>query len=693
MNIDMAMFHQAFFEEATDLLADLEGYLLRLEEAPNDLELLNCIFRCAHSLKGGGATFGFADIAHFTHGLETLLDKLRTGAAHADAMIIQLLLESLDQLKALLAVARGEREDARSSEPLINRITAAIAACDGTLAGTPNSATGEGEAWGLFEPQAQPTGFHLHFRPGEKTLRQGSDPLLLMAEVCDLGATSGLRCDTSLLPSLAELDPEGCWLAWELDIETEVSESQIREVFNFVADESELQITPTVAGESVPETPAERGPIAEAGACMPIDVEAAADTQPVVGATGVPGSAPKGAEAHTLRVATDKVDKLINLVGELVINQSMLAEATQNFSMDRLPLLLEAVNAMERACRELQERVMAVRMLPIKHAFGRFPRLVRDAATACGKRIELKMSGEDTELDKSVIEAIGDPLTHLVRNAVDHGLEGPDDRRAAGKPECGTVTLHAYHEGGSIVVEVADDGRGLDRECILRKAVERGMVAEGDTPPDEAIYNFIFQAGFSTAAQVSDLSGRGVGMDIVRQAIAGLGGSITLNTKLGEGTRFRARLPLTMAILEGLSLLVGDEVYILPLVQIVESIRPQKGDVRTIAGADEIALVRGEALPILRLYELFGSTPRVTDPTQGLLVIVENEGRRAALLVDELIGQSQVVIKSLESNYRKVEGVAGATILGNGRVALIMDVPALMRARGLGQWGESLCAA
>ena len=384
-------------------------------------------------------------------------------------------------------------------------------------------------------------------------------------------------------------------------------------------------------------------------------------------------------ETQTLRVATEKVDRLINLVGELIINQSMLNEVIQDFSMAKLPRLIEAVGEMERASRELQERVMAVRMLPIKHAFGRFPRLVHDLSVSCGKRVELKTSGEETELDKTVIEAIADPLTHLIRNSIDHGMETPEARRLVGKPETGLVALHAFHEGGNIVIEVSDDGRGLNREKILKKAIERGLISEGETLTDDAANNLIFHPGFSTAEKVTDVSGRGVGMDIVKQSVQGLGGSISLSTVSGAGTRFRIRLPLTMAILEGLSLSVGSEVYILPLTSIVESIRPKPGDARVIAGQSEVVLVRGEVLPILRLYQVFGAQPFVTEPTQGLLVIVENDGRKVVLLVDELIGQSQVVIKSLESNYRKVEGIAGATILGDGRVALILDIPGLIR--------------
>ena len=677
MNLDMTMFHQAFFEEAADLLADLEGCLLRLEETPTDLELLNTIFRCAHSIKGGSATFGFTDIAHFTHGLETLLDKVRNGQIGVEATLTQLLLESQDQMLRLLAVARGESASAPNSTALIARIEAAIRgdeapATSPTQAGPTEPVNG---AWGVF---SLPCRYHLRLAPGSDTLRSGADPLLLIGHLAEAGEVLAIVCDFSKLPPLADLDPETLYLAWEIDLRSDWEPSRILEIFEFIADESVITLDKVAeeassAAETAPETAPSVLALPAAPAEPPAGLKPSDSSAPAIRTTAPP------AEAQTLRVATDKVDKLINLVGELVINQSMLNEVVQDFTMAKLPSLIEAVAEMERASRELQERVMAVRMLPIKHAFGRFPRLVRDLAAAVGKKIDLQMSGEDTELDKGVIEAIADPLTHLVRNSVDHGLETPEERRAAGKSELGHVTLHAVHEGGSIVIEVADDGKGLNKERILQKAVERGWISESETLPDETIYNYIFQPGFSTAAAVTDLSGRGVGMDIVKQGVNALGGTITLSSTPGQGTCFRIRLPLTMAILEGLSLSVGDETYILPLTSIIESIQPKSADIRRIAGGSEVVLVRGEVLPILRLYQEFGTPPRSTDPTQGLFVIVENENRKVALLVDELIGQSQVVIKSLETNYHKVAGIAGATIMGNGRVALILDVPALVR--------------
>ena len=693
MNLDMTMFHQAFFEEATDLLEGLEGQLLRLEETPEDPELLNTIFRCAHSIKGGSATFGFTDIAHFTHGLETLLDRLRNGQLQVTQSLVQLLFESLDQMKALLAVAQGEEAHAPDATVLIARIEAAIAQVqsDAPAPVAPEPAPSESVPSPAIAGTPTQTRYHLHFVPGADILRQGADPILLLSRLAMAGETVSITCDFSRLPSLVTLEPETCSLGWDIEFLSDWDTDRILDVFEFVADESELTLTAEAFGirrsalVSEPETPPHEDTDVEPDNTQcPTTPDASVAQRPTPSTPNAPVAKPS-VETHTLRVSTDKVDKLINLVGELVINQSMLHEVIQDFSMAKLPRLIETVAELERASRELQERVMAVRMLPIKHAFGRFPRLVRDLAASCGKQIELKTQGEDTELDKTVIEVIADPLTHLVRNSIDHGLETPEDRRVAGKTDLGTIILNAFHEGGNIVIEVSDDGRGLNRDRIYRKALERGLIAETDpVPSDEILYNYIFHPGFSTAAKVTDLSGRGVGMDIVKQAILALGGSISLSSVPEKGTRFRIRLPLTMAILEGLSLSVGDEVYILPLTSIIESIRPKPGEVRRIAGQAEVAQVRGEILPILRLHEILGAITEVTDPTRGLLVIVENDGRKVALLVDELIGQSQVVIKSLESNYRKVDYIAGATILGDGRVALIIDVPGLVRGHHTG---------
>ena len=378
------------------------------------------------------------------------------------------------------------------------------------------------------------------------------------------------------------------------------------------------------------------------------------------------------------------MDRVINLVGELVITQSIVAQTIANFSLDQLPRLTEAVAQMDRHARELHERMLAVRMLPIKTLFSRFPRLVRDLTAAVGKQAVLETVGEDTELDKTVIERIGDPLTHLVRNAIDHGLERPEDRVLAGKPERGVVRLEAYQQGGSIFIEVADDGKGLDRDRIVAKAVQNGLIAHDQVLSDEEAFALVFRAGLSTAEKVTEVSGRGVGMDVVKRNVEGLGGSISIRSEAGKGTCFTIKLPLTLAIMDGQSLRVGEQVYILPLTVIVESIRPVASAVHRVLDHGETVTVRGHVLPVIRLHAVFGVPPRTTDLTEALVVIVEHEARLAALMVDELLGQQQVVIKSLEANFQKVEGIAGATILGDGRVALILDVPGLVALARMG---------
>lgn len=672
MNIDVSTFRQAFFEEAEELLADFEDGLLRLEESPTDRELLNTIFRCAHSLKGGSSTFGIPEIASFTHGLETLLDRVREGEVAVTDSLCRVLLDSLDHLRILLDAATGSQVAVPDATDLDARI---IAACDGGSndAGPASQAPHvadhavEGEDFGLW---ATPKRFHLHFFPGPDVLKSGCDPLLFIRNLGQIAEVVDLKCDASRLPALEALDPQTCYVGWEIDLVSEHSTDELLEVFDFIADESDIVLTATESAGAESDQPE-----LEPEAPRP----AATGKAPSVSTTTPSANAPSKSEATSLRVSAEKVDRLINLVGELVISQSMLNSVTADFEMSRLPRLQEAVAQMERASRELQERVMGIRLLQIKMAFGRFPRLVHDLSSAVGKKIELKLSGEETELDKNLIEAIGDPLTHLVRNSIDHGLETPDERKKAGKNPVGTLTISAFHEGGSIVIEVADDGRGLRRDKILSKAVERELVSSEDVLTDEQVYNLIFLPGFSTAEKVTDLSGRGVGMDIVKQAIAAIGGSIKVTSKPGEGVCTRIRLPLTMAILEGQSMSVGDNVYIIPLTSIVESIRPTQDDIHAAAHIGELVSVRGEFLPVVRLYQVFDQEPLITNPWEGSLVLVESEGRKVAIMADDLIGQGQVVIKSLETNYRKVEGIAGATILGDGRVALIIDVPGLLR--------------
>jgi two-component system chemotaxis sensor kinase CheA len=473
------------------------------------------------------------------------------------------------------------------------------------------------------------------------------DPVLVLRSLSRLGEIVETRLERSRLPQLAALDPELCFLAWNLQLATDSRPEDIRDLFAFVEDGSEISIEEEI---DVPE-----------------------EGQPAA----APAASPKVRESSSIRVSTEKVDRLIDLVGELVIAQSMAAQILAAFHAGRLPELQEAFDGIERRTRELQERVMGIRMLPVGTVFSRFPRLVHDLSAASGKQITLEMTGEDIELDKGVVERLSDPLTHLVRNAIDHGIEPSTERHAAGKQEQATVWLRAFHQGGNVIVEVADDGRGLDTSRIRKKAIERGLLAGGDALEEREIQALIFEPGFSTAEQVTDLSGRGVGMDVVKRSVEGLNGSVSIESEAGHGTRIRMRLPLTLAILDGLLLRVAAERYVLPLTQILESIRPHREQCKEAAGRGEVVVVRGEPVALVRMHRLFGVSGAVTDPSQGLVVLVEHQGHRMALLVDELLGQQQVVIKSLEAHFRKVDGVAGATILGDGRAALILDVAGL----------------
>ncbi len=657
MSIDLTTLRGVFFDEATELLDSFETCLLQLESTPEDPELLNSIFRCAHSIKGGAATFGFPDLARFTHSLETLLDEVRNSRVPVTKELCGLLLESLDCMRSLLTAARDDSGEQIDFDDLVGRLD---------LACKSDAGAGESdEDWGLL---AEPQIFEITF-----SAQPGVDPLPFLKGLPELGDVLRLECDTSGLPALGELDPSVCYLSWSAMIHTSVARKVLEDYFAPVADPESFRLF-LLGGE-------------EEEVEVAVEPAKAAVAAPVAGASN--GAVAK--DTGTIRVSAEKLDRLINLVGELVINQSILNAVTTDFEMERLPQLLEAVAQMERSSRELQERVMSMRLLPIKVAFGRFPRLVHDLSSAVGKKIELKLAGEETELDKNLIEALGDPLTHLVRNSIDHGLETPEDRLDRGKSETGTLTISAVHEGGNILVEVSDDGKGLSVEKIRAKALERGLISADEDLTEEQVYNLIFLPGFSTAEAVTDLSGRGVGMDIVRQKINSIGGSVKVSSIPGKGTTTRIRLPLTMAILEGQSIKVGDGVFIVPLTSILESLRPKQQDVHHVAQLGEVVSVRGEYLPVLRLHQEFRIEPKAAEPWTGSLVLVESEGKRVALMADELLGQGQIVIKSLESNYRKVDGIAGATILGDGRVALILDVPGLIR--GIEETSSSRVAA
>lgn len=655
MQIDMERFTAVFFEEAAEHLVTLESGLLQLSTEGADQELLNCIFRSAHSIKGGSGTFGFADIAAYTHVMESLLDQLREGEMAPSSELIDTLLEATDGLHTLVEAAKAGQSAPEHVHDIRRRLETYSAKAVAAIHRAPVAAVASTEKC-----------YRISVRPHQDILSRGMDPLLLIRELCSLGEVLSVSLDTSDLPALEKIVPETVYVRWELHLRTSESEEDLRGVFMFVEDECDISI-------DVVEPAAPTAAIIETEAQEPSSTKEHATT-----------ARRTQAAAESIRVSVDKVEELINLVGELVIANSMVHQAVTGAATEQFPLLHEALAAMERSTRELQSQVMGVRMMTVANVFRRFPRVVHDLATALGKQVRVEIVGEDTELDKQVIEAIGDPLTHLVRNSVDHGIEPLEDRRASGKPDEGKVRLCAFHEGGKVIIEVEDDGRGLNADRIRAKAEKQELIAPNAELTDEQIYQLIFLPGLSTAEKLTDVSGRGVGMDVVKRNIEALNGTISIHSTPGQGTRFRISLPLTMAILDGLSVSVDKQIFVVPLLSVIESLRPREQDIKTVAQRGEVMMVRGEALPLLRLHNMFDIPDAICDPAAGLVVILEHQNRKFGLLVDALLGQMQVVMKSIEQNYRKVEGVSGATILGDGAVAFILDVPGLLRVAQVG---------
>lgn len=665
MTFDMRQFLATFFEESFEGLDGMETSLLNLDLGNPDRETINSIFRGAHSIKGGGATFGLSEISAFTHSVETLLDEMRDGRRGVTREWVELLLRAVDCMRAMLTAAKeGTALESAKIASLSAELSQALGkpASVARVAATAAAGATAGDGWRVI------------FRPQPHMLKTGNDPLRMLRELAALGEAT-VKLDSAQLPAFVDLNPEELFLGWEVELRGDVSEAQIKEIFEWVDGDCELRITPLAAADAAV-TPSASNVVASAAKTAAAALELA--SAPVERRNTTERRQAPVTDAGSIRVGIDKVDALINMVGELVITQSMLHQLGANFSMERLAKLQEGLAQLERNTRELQENVMRIRMLPISFAFNRFPRMVHDLSQKLGKKVELLMSGEQTELDKTVMEKIGDPLVHLVRNSIDHGIEMPEKRVAAGKSEMGTVKLNAYHQGGNIVIEIIDDGAGLNKDRIRAKAIERGIIAKDQALDDSQICALIFEAGFSTAEVVSDVSGRGVGMDVVRRNIKDLGGTVDVATQPGAGTTFTIRLPLTLAILDGQLVRVGQDIYIIPLVSIVESLQIRREDVNVVAGRSEVYKLRDEYLPVVRLYEQFGCEADNTELEGGLLVVVEGDGKRAGLFVDDLLNQQQVVIKSLETNYAKVPGISGATILGDGHVALILDVAGII---------------
>ena len=664
MSIDLSQFHQVFFEESFEGLDVMESQLLDFIPEQVDAETVNTIFRAAHSIKGGAATFGFMQVSEFTHVIETLLDEIRSGIRVMQREHVDLFLQAVDCLRAMLtSLQAGEEADLQRAARLKTAFEQLLSTAP------PEAAGGESEPAAETDPEDNaPAGWRITFRPAADILQTGNEPFRMFRELQDIVGGENLRiiADLSQLPELSSLNPEWCYLSWILEVHTAVAQETIASVFEWVADDCDISYEALRRGTVTTAQPV-------TGSAAPVIPAAVAEAV----STAVENNkktAARNSEPSSIRVSIDKVDSLINMVGELVITQSMLGQLGQDFDMSRLARLQEGLAQLEHNTRELQESVMKIRMMPISFAFSRFPRLVRDLGVQLNKQVKLVMLGEHTELDKTVMEKIGDPLVHLVRNSLDHGLETAEQRLAAGKSAEGTITLNAFHQGGNIVIEIRDDGAGLNEEKILAKAKQKQLLAEDAQLCAEDIHQLIFLPGFSTADVVSDVSGRGVGMDVVRRNINELNGTIDVRSERGKGSTFIIRLPLTLAILDGQLVQVKDEIYIFPLVSIVESIQLQKRSLNHITGSRHVMKLRDEYIPVVRLDQIFSLRPAHEEAENPMLVVVEGDNEKIGIVVDDLLGQQQVVIKSLEQNYRKVAGISGATILGDGTVALIIDV-------------------
>jgi len=691
-----------FFAECEESLAAAEAGLAACKAGTHDDDTVNAVFRGVHSIKGGAGAFGYIALQSYTHTFETLLSDVRDGTVAITEALIDLLLRALDTLSDHVAATRGLGE-APDDAALQAEMTAAMAANAGAApAATPATSRDDDEAPELSdfdfsamlddiagaigqtgaEPDTEAT-WTARVRPHAEAMRNGSEPLLMLREMIDLGGTC-TGCDVSQVPPLDTIDAGTGYLGWTFALPADVSEAAVRDIFDFVGDECSLAFgddapmppvrQPALRAVAPPAT-ATMAPAAPATATAASEIVAPTHRPAALAAVPAAAAPAPPAMGQSIRIELGKLDKLIDAVGELVIAQAMMA---QRLAGDGLAVT-EELAMLEGLTRDIQESAMAIRAQPIGSVFSRVPRILRELTASTGKHVRLEVSGESTELDKTVIERLGEPLTHLIRNAVDHGIEPADARLAAGKPAEGTLTLSAEHKSGRILIRIGDDGRGIDRDRVLGKAIEKGLVAPDAVLSKEEIDLLIFAPGFSTAAQITNVSGRGVGMDVVRQNVKDLGGRITIESEPGSGTTFTLTLPLTLAISDGMVVNVGDQTLVVPLANVVESLRPDPAEVKGLGAHRAMINVRGRFIPVVPLHLAVGAAGAVERPEQGVLIVVETEGAgRASLLVDAIVDQRQVVIKSLDTHYRSVEGVAGATILGDGRVALIVDVDGLV---------------
>jgi two-component system chemotaxis sensor kinase CheA len=692
----LAAIRETFFQECEEQLAELESGLLAMEGGDQDPETINAVFRAVHSIKGGAGAFSLEALIRFAHVFETALDEMRSGRLAATPDVLKTMLRASDVLADLVRAAHaGDEGDDPRAAALADELKVMGGAGDGEDAGDDfGDFDFQPQAVSFDAPEA-PAGFVVRFKPRADLYAKANEAALLLRELSRLGEAA-IELDAHDVPPIHEIDPEAAYLSWTITLTGDADEAAIREVFEFVDGDCELSIEPIggdAASDGEPDfdigallakvqgdAPAMAAPELEAEAPAPTPAAApkpaANETQPEPPAAGGPRKTEAGA---TIRVDLERVDRLIDLVGELVINQAVLAQRVMEAGLARASAVAMGLDELEQLTREIQDSVMAIRAQPVKSVFQRMPRLVREVGAMTGKPVRLVTEGEATEVDKTVIERLADPLTHMIRNAIDHGLESPQKRAEAGKPAEGVVRLTAAHRSGRIVIEVSDDGGGINRERVKGIAVERGLIAADAPLSDEEIDNLIFMPGFSTASEVSDISGRGVGMDVVRRSIQALGGRINIASRPGKGSTFTMSLPLTLAVLDGMVVSVQNQTLVAPITAIVETLQPKAEDVHSLGGHARVISIRGGFVPLIDVGMALGYRAEPLPATQGVALLIEGEGgARAALLCDAIQGQRQVVIKSLEANYRQVPGVAAATILGDGRVALILDIDTIV---------------
>ena len=731
-------FKTTFLEESREYLDEIQQELAGLNPEDPDVESLHAIFRAVHSVKGGAGSFGFNHLIAFAHTFETTLDGLRSGDLAVSDEVVDVLLKASDVLTMLVDAAEDEAEPDLSQVTPVAQALETILGGDAASGGDAPAPAEAGEpAEPMTEPveTAGANRFTIDFAPSSDMLRRANEPLLIIRQLKRLG-TVEVTANTDSIPSIDDFDPLGAYVQWHIELETEEGIEAVEEAFEFLSEDCELKIEPaaapaeaSVADAAIEEEiePDEFGfvpvradadtasPTANAASddeeadefgFVPVKADVDSGAEPEVADSGDDAEAPSAAPeppkdakeekaqpaaakdapskaaaggerrgSMSIRVDLDKIDRLVNMVGELVIAQAMLGQQALGIPKKDFPNITTGLDSLGQTVRGLQESVMSIRAQPVKSVFSRMSRVVRDLCRDTGKEIRLETVGEETEVDKTVIEHLTDPLTHMIRNSADHGIESPDDREAAGKTRQGTIRLAARHRSGRVVIEIADDGAGINRERVLSKAIEKGLVADGNALSDEEIDNLIFAPGFSTAETVSNLSGRGVGMDVVRRNIQDLGGRVNVQSEPGKGSTVTMTLPLTLAVMDGMIVRVGREIYILPLISIVETVKPMPQEIHPLVNGSSVLARRGEYIPLVQIREIFGIDEAAEDPTDGLVVLVENDqGEKVGIVIDEMIGQQQVVLKSLEENYTAVDCVSAATILGDGHVALILDI-------------------